>query len=386
MRSAKGYCKQTKPGIFDIKLSLGKDVTGKYQVKTFRFRGSRPAAVDYFDELKRQYLVDSYVKPSKITVAEYLTRWLKDYAKPNLTARSYERYESIVKTKLIPAMGNIALAALRPEHLQKHYAALLAAGLSPRTVHYSHIVCHKALATALKWQLVNRNAADAVDVPKAHPAEMQTWDSFEMGKFLEAAKDSPYYALFYAALFTGMRRSELLALRWQDIDFIYSQIYISRGMHMLADNTMIFSQPKTAKSKRTVAMSPALFGVLHEYRQAREKEHELLGTPLPDNALVFSFLGKPMRPNTVSRAWHLLAVQAGVKPIRFHDGRHTHASLLLRQGVHPKVVQERLGHSTISVTLDTYSHVAPGMQEAAAKAFDDIAGIKHNSNALPKST
>ncbi len=360
MRRPQGYINERVPGIWDIKLNLGKDpITGKYNQKWWTFRGTRIEADKRFDELKREYLTGNFIKPSKITLTEYLERWLKDYAKPNLTPRSFERYDSIVHTKLIPSIGNTILASLRPEHLQKHYAALLNAGLSPRTARYSHVVMHKALATALKWQLVNHNAADGVDVPKAHSKDMQTWDSFEMNKFLEAAKDSPYYSLFYTALFTGMRRSELLALRWSDIDFIYSQIYISRTMHMLKDNSFIFSDTKTVKSKRTVAMSPKLFGVLEAYHTARLNEHELLNTPLTDSELVFSFMGKPFRPNTVSRAWNIMAKKAGVKQIRFHDGRHTHASLMLKQGIHPKIVQERLGHSTIAITLDTYSSCDP---------------------------
>jgi integrase len=249
------------------------------------------------------------------------------------------------------------------------------AAASPLSIRYHHTVLHKALATALEWGLVVRNVADGVDVPQSYPGEMRTWDEDEMGKFLEAAKSTQYYPLFYTALFTGMRRSELLALRWQDIDFIYSQIYVSRGMHQLKDNSYIFTQPKTKKSRRTIALPPSAFLVLESYHKTKEVEAAMLGTELKDIDLVFSALGKPLRPNTVSRAWANLAAKTGVKVIRLHDARHTHASLMLKQGIHPKVVQERLGHSSISVTLDTYSHVAPGLQEAAAKRFDEI--LKH---------
>jgi integrase len=232
--------------------------------------------------------------------------------------------------------------------------------------------------------MVSRNVADGVDVPHAHPGEMQTWNEAEMKKFLEVARHTSYYALFYTTLYTGMRRSELLALRWQDIDFIYSQIYVNRSMHQLQDGTFIFTAPKTAKSRRTIALPPSAFLVLETYRKAREIEHKMLDVPLNESDLVFSTLEKPLRPNTVSRAWVMLAARAGVKVIRFHDARHTHASLMLKQGIHPKIVQERLGHSTISVTFDTYSHVAPGLQEAAAKRFDDAVQIKHNNTVHEK--
>lgn len=336
------------------------------------------AAKKRLSELLHQIDTGNYMQPSRTNVADYLTTWLADYVKPNLSPRGYERYESIVRVHLVQATGSIPLTQLRSNHLQKHYSAMLEAGLSPRSVRYDHVVLHKALATALKWGLIARNVADGVDVPRAKRSDMQTWDETEVNQFLEAAKDTQYYPLFYLALFSGMRRSEILALRWQDIDFIYSQVYISRSLHHLKDGTYIFTQPKSEKSRRTIALPPSAYLVLQDYRKQKEAEGLLLDTPLKDTDLAFSALGKPLRPNTVSRAWSLLATKAGVKVIRLHDARHTHASLMLKQGIHPKIVQERLGHSTISITLDTYSHVAPGLQEAAAKRFDDALQVRHN--------
>ncbi len=239
---------------------------------------------------------------------------------------------------------------------------------------------HKALQTAVKWGLVSRNVADGVDVPRARRIEMQTWDEFEITHFLEVAKDSPYYTLFFTALYTGMRRSEMLALRWQDIDFLFSQVSVSRSLHQLKDGSYVFTQPKSAKSRRTIALSPSAILTLQENKEKQEATRAKLGVSLKDDDLVFSTLeGKPLRPNTVSRAWTMLAARAGVKVIRLHDARHTHASLMLKQGVHPKIVQERLGHASIQITLDTYSHVAPGLQEAAAAQFDKLVSPKYNN-------
>jgi integrase len=167
----------------------------------------------------------TFMKPNKTTVGEYLERWLKGYAKPNLSPRGFERYESIVRVHLTPSLGNIPLTQLKPEHIQKHYTVKLDHGLSLRSVRYHHVVLHKELQTALKWGLVTRNTADGVDMPRVRHTEMQTWDEYEVTRFLETAKDSHYYALFHTALFTGMRRSELLALQWRDIDF--HQIYVN---------------------------------------------------------------------------------------------------------------------------------------------------------------
>jgi len=210
-------------------------------------------------------------------------------------------------------------------------------GLSALTVRYHHTVIHKALQTAIKWGLLNRNAADGVDVPRSRQNEMQTWDDFEVRHFLEVAKDSYYYALFHTALFTGMRRSELLALQWRDIDF--HQIHINRSLHQLKDGSYVFTQPKSAKSRRTIALSPSSILTLAEHKERQEGIRAMLGTPLKHDDLVFSTPeGKPLRPNTVSRAWTMLAARAGLKVIRLHNARHTHASLMLKQGVHPKIV------------------------------------------------
>jgi len=214
---------------------------------------------------------------------------------------------------------------------------------------------------------------------------MQTWDEYDITRFLEAAKDSPYYALFYTALYTGMRRSELLGLKWSDVDFILSQVYINRSLHHLKDGSYVFTQPKSARSRRTIALPPSAILTLREHHETQKLERGMLGIELKDDDLVFSTLeGRPLRPNTITRAWSMLAARAGVKVIRLHDARHTHASLMLKQGIHPKIVQERLGHASISMTLDTYSHVAPGLQQAAAEGFDRLLNFKAKKEVVEK--
>ena len=164
----------------------------------------------------------------------------------------------------------------------------------------------------------------------------------------------------------------LLGLKWGDVDFIMSQIYVNRSLHHLKDGSYIFTEPKSAKSRRTIALPPSATLLLKEHQEKQKLERVMLGIPLTDSDLVFSTLeGKPLRPNTITRAWTMLATHAGLKVIRLHDARHTHASIMLKQGIHLKIVQERLGHASIQITLDTYSHVAPGLQEAAAARFDE---------------
>ena len=207
---------------------------------------------------------------------------------------------------------------------------------------------------------------------------MKVMSETDLHLFLDYAKDSPYYCLFYLGLFTGMRRAELLALRWSDIDLDLCQLYVNRSIQYVRGddkkNRIVFREPKTSKSRRMIALSPSTVIALREHK-AKETELRIsLGyLPPTDNDLVFShYDGTPFFPNTITHAWIKLVRRCGLYGVRFHDARHTHASLLLKQGVHPKIVQERLGHGSIQITLDTYSHVAPGLQQAAAQKFDDI--------------
>ncbi len=370
---------------YRIAISLGKDPqTGKYKYQWVTINGSRRDAEKKLSEMLHQVDTGNFIKPGKTTVADYLEKWLLDHAKNNLTPRTYERYRDLIRQHILPDMGKLLLTQLRPEHIQRHYTTKLASGLSARTVRYHHAVIHSALELALKWGLILRNPADAVEPPRIRQIEMQTWDEYEVRHFLTATIESPYYALFYTALFTGMRRSELLGLQWQDIDFVYSQLSVARTLHHLKDGSYIISEPKTAKSRRTIALSPAVILTLKEYREQCELHANIVGRQFSEQDLVFSQLGgKPWRPNTITRAWVTLAKQAGLRPIRLHDARHTHASLMLKQGIHPKIVQERLGHASIQMTLDTYSHVAPGLQEAAAVSFDNLINSRSSDRKEP---
>ena len=374
----RGHIVKRGKNSYSIAVSLGKDsTTGKYKQQWVSIKGTKKDAEKRLSEILNQLDNGTFFIPNKTVFAEYLEKWLSVYAKSHLSPRGYERYQGIISKYLIPGFGNILLTQLKPEHLQKHYAALLDNGLSAGTVKYHHAVIHKALQTAVKWGLLSRNVADSVDIPRARHNEMQTWDEYEINRFLRVAKESPYYALFHTALYTGMRRSELLALRWCDVDFIYSQISVSRSLHHLKDGSFIFTQPKSAKSKRTISLSSFAIVTLNRHRKNQEAIRTPLGISLKGNDLVFSNLdGTPLRPNTITRAWNTAAKRAGIKVIRLHDARHSHASILLKAGVHPKIVQERLGHSSIAITLDTYSHVAPGLQKAAAESFDRLLNPK----------
>ncbi|MFC2033801.1 tyrosine-type recombinase/integrase [Chloroflexota bacterium] len=379
----RGHIVKRYKNSYTIVLNIGIDpITSKRKQQWISIKGTKKEAEKKLSELLNQLNMGTFMKPGKVTLKEFLERWIKDY-QHNLSPRGFERYAGIISKHIIPSLGRIVLTQLRPEHIQNHYSTMLKDGLSSKTVNFHHSVLHVALQTALKWGLIARNPVDAVDPPRVHRKDMQTWDEGEIARFFEVAKNSPYYELFYLALFTGMRRSELLALRWLDVDFIYCQIYVNRSVHRLQDGTYIYTEPKSEKSRRTIALSPSVILLLKEYKEQQVLEHAMLGVSLNDNDLIFCRLDRePLRPNTVTHAWNVLAARAGLNVIRFHDARHTHASLMLKAGTHPKIVQERLGHSSIAMTLDTYSHVAPGLQEAAAEKFDNMVNPRRENRAV----
>ena len=215
---------------------------------------------------------------------------------------------------------------------------------------------------------------------------MPTLAADDVPKFLEAAKGTPYYALFYLLLHTGLRRGEALALRWKNIDLGLASLGVSGYLSVVEtvyklDGNNVIKEPKTPQSRRRIALPPSLGLVLRQHRTEQEAQRTLLGRPLSDNDFVFSHPdGALWDPSTISHAFNKVIRKAGLPHIRLHDLRHTHASLLLQAGVHPKVVQERLGHSSIRVTLDTYSHVMGGLQETAAQRFDDFLSARAVEN------
>ncbi len=368
---------------YTIVLNLGKDsATGKRKQQWVSLKGNKRDAEKRLAELLHELDTGTFNKPGKQTLADYLEQWLRDTAYPNLTPRTYEGYEYNVRKYIIPTIGKVLLTELKPQHLQRLYSDKLSSsggkgGLSSRTVQYIHNTLHKSLQDAVKTGILVRNPCDGVESPKVPRHEMQTMSEADIHIFLELARSTPYYALFYTLLFTGMRRSEILALRWSDVDLLLCQVSVNRTMHQLRSGTykgqVIFKQPKTAKARRLIALSPSTAIVLREHREAQEKLRHSIDMMLSDDDLVFcQYDGKPYLPDSISHAWLRLARRSGLKGIRLHDARHSHASLMLKQGIHPKIVQERLGHASIETTLDTYSHVVPGLQQAAANRFDDI--------------
>ena len=376
----RGHLRKRGKNSWTIVVDLGRDPSsGKRRQQWVSIKGNKRDADRRLGEILHQLDTGGMLMPAKTTVADFFKSWLRDYVETNLRPRTIEGYRMIIEAHLIPALGHILLGQLLPAHLQSYYTEKLKhgrrdgrGGLSARTVLHHHRVLSEALGHAVNWGLVFRNIAKAVTPPRPDHKEMNPLDRDGIILLLNAAQSTPYHPLLHLAIYTGMRRSELLGLRWKDVDFDMSNLSVVQTMHQLRDGRIIFQEPKTSKGRRMIALSPAAVISLRAHREQQEAERNTLGLQVTGDSLVFSkHGGRPLSPNSLSSAYTRLVKKAGLSHVRFHDLRHTHATLMLKQGVHPKIVQERLGHANISITLDTYSHVTPGLQEAAALRFDE---------------
>jgi len=315
------------------------------------------------------------VAAERLTVAQFLERWLVASVQPSVKSKTYEGYESIVRVRVVPRIGRKQLAKLTPLDLQQLYANLQAAGLSKRSVHHTHRVLHRALRQAVSWDLIPRNPCERVTPPRPGRSEMQVLSEEQATAFLEATKDHPHHALYVLALTTGMRQGELLGLRWQDVDLDAGQLAVRQTLQWQRSRGLVFTTPKTARSRRIIILSQRAVQVLRRHR-TRQLEFRLsLGEVWQDSDLVFTNeIGGPLSPSQQTRVFQRALAAAGLPKMRFHDCRHTAATLLLSKGVHPKVVSEMLGHSTITLTLDTYSHLVPVLHQQAAATMDAVFG------------
>jgi integrase len=305
------------------------------------------------------------------TVGQFLVDWLENSQKQNVRARTYERYEEIVRLHIDPVLGRHRLQKLTAQHVQAFYTKKLNEGLSASTVGVFHNVLHKALDTAVRWGLVPRNVCALISPPHAEGFEIQPLTMEQAHLLLTAARGHRLEALFTLALATGMRRGELLALKWQDINFAAGTLQIRRILTRIPSKMpgkgYVETEPKTQKSRRSVVIAPFALEALKQHRSRQLAAKLKAGDYWQDHDYVFcTSVGTHLNPSKdVLDQLKVLLKKAGLPNIRFHDLRHSAATILLTEGVHPKVVQELLGHSNISMTLDVYSHVLPSMQQDA---------------------
>jgi integrase len=309
------------------------------------------------------------------TLKAYLENWLEQVYKPTVKLGSYRQYRSVVTVHLIPGLGHIPLQKLTPEKIQAFYAQKLNDGKSPKMVQFIHAVLHQALENAVKWNLIPRNVAKLVTLPRVERYEAQTLTVEQVKRLLEVARGSRIEVMLLVALNTGIRRGELSALRWSDIDFENGLIFVRRTVTYVGGYGFVETEPKTKSSRRKIAVSEKLLEALRTHRENQVQARLKAGEKWHEQGLVFCNIhGGFLFPEVVLDELHMLLAKAGLPKLRFHDLRHTMATILLESDVHPKKVQERLGHSSIKITMDTYSHVLPSMHQDVARKLDDILG------------
>jgi integrase len=355
-------------------VDVGIDASGGRSRKTVYGRTQREVR-DKLAAARRQIAEGGRPANDRITVAQYLQEWLTA-KRSQVRARTWHRYESNVRLHVEPMLGHVRLAKLTPEDLDRLYADRLAAGFSPMTVRHVHTMLHGALKQAVRRGLVPRNVTDFVDPPRAPRHQIRTLDVDEAHRFLDEAADDPFEALYVLALTTGMRQGELLALSWRDVDLERATVQVRGSLQRGFDNELVISEPKTRSSTRQVLLSQLAVDALVRHLGRQRVQREAAGASWDDQGLVFTNeLGRPVNASNLRyRSFVPLLERAGIEGLRFHDLRHSAATLLLAQNVHPKVVSEMLGHTDIGITLDLYSHVTPTMQAEAANALDRVLG------------
>lgn len=308
------------------------------------------------------------------TLGEYLDRWLSNSVRDSVKERTFERYEEMVRIHIKPVLGTKKLRRLRPADVQHLYRERLDSGLSAGTVRHVHVTLHKALKRAVDWELVPLNVSESVDVPKASKKETLYLTVEQVKALLEAARGERFEALFVLAVHTGMRQGELLGLKWDDVDSERGEIHVRRTL-VAGKGGFSFGEPKSAKGRRSISLTPAALEAVERHRERQREESAMLVGLWKENGLVFpNRLGKPMDHNNIYyRDLKRVRERAGLPPtFRFHDLRHTFATLMLSDGASYNVVQEALGHSQASMTLDVYGHVLPNHQKEAIHKLGDL--------------
>jgi integrase len=340
--------------------------------KKFFTGRTREIVKERLAEAQRQAQAGRLVMGPDQTVAQYLGRWLEEGVRNSVRPKTYENYELCVR-RLLPELGRVRLRALTPEHIQHALGNLIRRGLAARTVRQVHMVLRCSLKQAVLWRLIPGNPSDAVKAPRAERKEMRTLSEEQVRSLLTATAGTRHHSLWIFLVTTGVRLGEALALKWADIDMVEGNATIRRALQRHRGVGMVFVEPKSSRGRRTVPFPPETLAALAAQRIDLNRERSQAGRLWHENDLVFPGPnGRPRDLTYLSYTFHRGLERAGLPRLRIHDLRHTAATHLLTKHVHPKVVQELLGHSTIAITLDTYSHVMPALAKEASTYMSSL--------------
>jgi integrase len=372
----RGHIRERSPGQWAIVLDVRDPETGKRRRKWHSFCGTKREAQVECSRLISAISGGAYIEPARITVGQFLDRWL-EHIKPQVSPRTHERYGEIVRKNLDPILGAVVLTKLRPMPISDAYAKALSGGrrdgtggLSPSTVRYMHVILKASMRQAVRWQMLARNPVDSVDPPKIERSAMRTYDLAQTADLIDATRGTRLMMTVMLAVLCGLRRGEIAALRWRNINLAAAQLAVTESAEQTR-TAVRYKRPKSGRG-RTVALSARVVNELRSHHAQQAQELQMLGIALTADAFVVAQAdGRPLQPRSITHQWHLLLAKHEALPrIRFHDLRHAHATHMLASGVHPKIASERLGHSKVGITMDLYSHVMPGMQEDAAARVD----------------
>lgn len=367
----RGHLRKRAKDSWSLVVDAGRDpATGKRQQVWRTFHGNKKQAEAELARLISAIETGTDIEPGQVTLETFLRRWLKS-VESRVALRTYERYSDIVRLHIVPTLGNTKLGKLRPLHIEDLYDRLAAHGLSAQTIVHVHRVLFTALRQGVRWQLVTRNVAESVTPPRPERRNVAAVTSEDAAKVLTAVEGSDLEAAVMLALGCGLRRGEVLGLRWSDIDFDTSEARITQTLQA-SSTGLRFVPPKTHRSIRTITLPSFVVAALKQHRRRQGARKLVAGDAWQDHDLVVERGdGAPLPPSSLSQRFRALMTRTGID-LNFHGLRHAHASLMLAAGVHLKVVSERLGHSTIGITADLYTHVAKALDQDAANALETL--------------
>ena len=389
----KGHLRERSPGKWAIVLDVGEPdpKTGKKKRKWHSFTGTKRQAQNECSRLITELATGNYIEPTKQTVAQFLDEWLT-FIKPSVSAKTHERYAELMQKGMAPLLGDVTLSKLKTDRIDAAFGTALNSGrrdgkggLSPRTVHHMRRVLIKALNQAVTWDRLSKNPAAATTPPKVERQKMLAYDTEQTVALIEAMRPTRMFIPTLLAVMCGLRRGEILALRWRHVELgdNHRTIAVVQSAEQTKEGVR-YKEPKSGRA-RVVALSSTVLAELKAHRARQAEEQLKLGLrPDADSFVVAQIDGSPIQPRSLTHEWVRLISKTDLPRIRFHDLRHTHASQMLSAGVHPKVASERLGHSSIGITLDLYSHVMPGMQADAAEQVDAALRAAISGGAKPK--
>ncbi len=352
-----GSIKKKRDGVFLVSIFLGRDANGKRRYVAKQVNGTKKDAQTHLNNALREVDSGTFVEPTLLTVNTYLDRWLETAARPRVSRRTADGYAALLKRYVREPLGQRRLDKLQPLDIQKVYGEIQARGLSARIVRHTHSALHNALKQAVKWGILSRNPSDLVELPKVPHKERRVLSPTEAADFLNAADALPHGLIFEVALLSGMRPEEYLALQWSDVCLTRGTAQVNRAL-VRHKGSWTFEEPKTARSRRTIYLPASLLRKLAAHKRTQAVARLKAGATWHTHDLVFcSEQGTPHSiPNLTYRYFRPILEKAELPRIRLYDLRHSCATLLLSENEHPKVVSERLGHASVTLTLDTYSH------------------------------